>query len=153
MWDVPIGQHKRTLKGDAGGISSISFSPDGKTLASGGDDLTIRLWDVATGQQKQVLADQNWINDRSIGARNFQIVQGVTFSPDGRTLAHGMWTGPIYLWDTVTGERKKILKGHTNWITNLSFSADGWMLASESADGTVLVWDLASVLKTTDKAE
>ncbi len=152
LWDVPIGQHTRILKGHAGGISNISFSPDGKTLASGGGDGTIRLWDAVTGQQKQILTAQNWIIDRSAGARSFQSVQGVTFNPDGNLLANGIGNGTIYLWDTVTGKQKKILKGHTGWITNLSFSADGRMLASESWDGTVLVWDIASIANTRNGA-
>ncbi len=157
LWDVPIGQHKYTLR-HAKAISSMSFSPDGKKLASGGLDLTVRLWDVTTGQQKQMLSDTNWNNERSTGVLkfpnvHFQSVHGVTFSPDGRTLANGMSTGQIYLWDTITGEQKKMLKGHTGLVTNLSFSSDGLMLVSGSRDGTVLQWDIASIMNETDDAK
>ena len=142
VWDVNTGQHIHTLTGHTDDIVSIAFSPDSRTLASGSKDKTIRLWDVNTGQHKQTFTDQNWIDDRfdEVGR-----VWKVAFSPDGKTLAGGMQRGSIHLWDTVTGQKKKTLTGHTRWVQHLLFSEDGRTLISTSGDQTVLVWDLAEL--------
>lgn len=127
-------------------IQCIAFSSDGKTIATGSRDKTIRLWDVGTGEQKHTLTDQIWFRER-YGTEDFKVI---SFSPDGKLLVNAVSNGTIYLWDTVTGQQKKILKGHTASVINLSFSVDGGMLVSQSWDGTVLVWDIASITNATD---
>lgn len=139
LWDVNTGQRIHTLTGHTDDIPSIAFSPDSRTLASGSRDKTIRLWDVNTGQHKQTFTDQDWMDDQ-FGEKGR--VWKIAFSPDGRTLASGMWRGPIHLWDTFTREKKKTLTGHTRWIQHLLFSGNGQTLISTSGDQTVLVWDL-----------
>ncbi len=155
VWDVAIDKqneivsirHPRlTLKGHTSYVNNLSFSPDGQTLASGSEDKTIRMWDIATGEQRQTFVLQDLPNQ-------FDAVGDVAFSSDGRILACSMWKGPIYLWNAFTGERKKILIGHTKQVVHLSFNSDSHTLASESEDGTVLVWDIASVFKPTDKTK
>ena len=125
------GEHLRTLHGHRGWINSVAFSPDGSTLASGGADITIRLWDVLTGSHLRTLEEHT--------SRTRSSVMNVTFSPDGRTLASATWPG-IHLWDLRTGGLKRRLSGHTDLVVSVAFSADGRTLASGSWDGTVLLW-------------
>ena len=94
------------LEGHTESINSVVFSPDGKTLASGSEDDTLRVWDVRTGEHKMTFSGHDvhtreQKQDRSEWAEE---VYSVAFSPDGKTLASGHYDGTIHLWDTDTGE-------------------------------------------------
>ena len=86
LWDPRSGERLRNFTGHTDWVLSLAFSSNGKTLASGSKDNTIRLWDVATGDHKQTLT----------GHRD--VVQSVSFSPNGRTLASGSPDGTVLLW-------------------------------------------------------
>ncbi len=121
-----------TLEGHTSRANSVSFSPDGTTLASGSSDATIKLWDTATRTEIATLEGHT-------GGAN-----SVSFSPDGTTLASGSSDATIKLWDTATRTEIATLEGHTGGANSVSFSPDGTTLASGSSDATIKLWDVAT---------
>ena len=122
------------LEGHRDRVYSVVFSPDGATLASGSDDGTLRLWDVASGREIAVLDHFDG------GDGTHWHVLSVSFSPDGATLASAQSDHRVRLWPAAG--KTVVLEGHTGGVNSVSFSPDGTTLASGSEDGTVLLWDM-----------
>jgi hypothetical protein len=96
---------------------------------------TVRLWDVASGQQRTALGGHT------------SEVNAVAFSRDGLTLASAGADGTIRLWDRTAGKECGRFTGHQGLVESLAFSPDGRLLASASADTTVLVWDVTGRMR------
>jgi WD40 repeat protein len=123
-------RERNQLEGHTNAVISMSFSPDGKTLASGSADKTIKLWNLKIGQEIGTLKGHT------------DYVNSVSFSPDSKTLASGSGDSTIKLWNLETEEEIRTLNGHTNAVNSVSFSPDGKTLASASYDKTIKLWNL-----------
>src|SRR5208283_4681172 len=112
-----------------GWIYGLVFSPDGKALASSSPYDTC-LWDMETATQR------------------FKFGMGTNrpvFSPDGRLLIAGNSAGDsIQVWDTATGQRERLLRGHVTHVNCVALSGDGKIIASGGPEGLVRLWDVAS---------
>src|SRR5262249_15432550 len=127
-------------------ISSIAFSPDGKTLAAGSCSKMGRvngdLQCIQGGISLWRIDDQQLLGPALTGHENS--VTSVVFSPNGATLASGSADGTIILWDIATGKPiGSTLAGHTRSVQTVVFSPDGKILASGSDDQTLILWDVA----------
>jgi WD40 repeat protein len=125
------GKERGTLRGHARDIWSVAFSPDGKTLASGSEDNTIKLWDLTTGKEKATFPGHT------------DCVRSVAFSPDGKTLASGSTDQTIRLWDVESQQERATLRGHTDSIWSVAYNSGGKTLASGSRDKTIKLWDVS----------
>jgi WD40 repeat protein len=114
-----------------GTIIAVTYSPDGKLLASGGWDKVVRLWDSKTGKQVRTLS----------GLRG-TAVRSLSFSPDGKILAAGVWDDVVRIWDVASGRQVRQLGKKTEDLCWLAFSPDGKTLAVSSHD-TVRLWETA----------
>ncbi|MDT0447898.1 nSTAND1 domain-containing NTPase [Streptomyces hesseae] len=113
-------------------VNSVAFSPDGRILATGSTDRTVRLWDTATGKARKTLKGHT------------DIVSSVAFGPDGRTLATGGVDGAVQLWDVTSGRLRRSLVGTGSAVESVAFSRDGTTLATGSRDGVARLWDVPS---------
>ena len=136
--DGETGAEVARMEGSADGIRrTLVFSPDGSTLAGGGEDGSVRLWDVASGGYKDAL-------EKHRGR-----VLAMVFSLDGATLATtGGEDKRIRLWSVDTAQPQATLAGHLWDVVSVAFSPDGTTLASGSGDGTVRLWAVDGGLHT-----
>ena len=120
---------RAVLRGHRDGVRGVTWSPDGRRLATASNDRTVRIWDAGNGCELTVLHGHNdW-------------VQAVVWSPDGRRLATASNDRTVRIWDAGNGSELTILRKHTDQVWDVAWSPDGKRLATASNDRTVRIWD------------
>ncbi len=130
VWNLQTGS-MRVLKGAWKGPASISFSPNGNTIAAADSDLSnpsIRLWDVDTATARVL-------------GRSTRQITAIAFLGDGKRIASGSWDETVRLWNVQTGE-SRTLGENCSCITHLAISKDGEYIAASSLDGCIRVWNI-----------
>jgi WD40 repeat protein/serine/threonine protein kinase len=173
---VPAGQVplRATLRGHQGPVWSVAFAPDGRLLATGSDDATLRFWDAATGRQEAVLAGHTsavlavafahsgkfLLSGDSDGTlalwdvatqkegpplpHHSGNVRRLAISPDDRTVAVGGGAQGVELWDLENRTVRRTLSGRHGTVQAIAFASDGRTLATGDASGHIHLWDPAS---------
>jgi hypothetical protein len=132
VWNSTTGDIVRTLENGDADINCLALSPDGKLLAAGASNKTIRIWDFSSGAQLQVLnghADE---------------VLKVAFSPDGQLLASGSSDRNAKIWDLKSGHELRTLTGSSGNVNGVAFTNDGLWLITANEDGSMMVWSSGS---------
>jgi sugar lactone lactonase YvrE len=164
----------KTLTGHSQPVVAIAISPNSQTLASGSGDRTIKIWNLATGEEIRTLSGHaREVNSVAISPNGQTLVSGsgdstikvwnlstgaeirtlkghsesvdcVVISPDGQTLASGSRDGAIIIWNLSTGKQIRTLKGHSKWVIFVAFSPDGRTLTSSSHEKNIKIWNLTT---------
>ena len=139
LWKLPLDFASKkefencpcyTLSGHTWAVLTVAFSPDGKILASGSDDNTIKLWDANNGQLIHTLLGHSWS------------VVALTFSTNGETLISGSCDRTIKLWRVSTAEEIATFSGHVDSVSAVAVSPVAQLIASGSRDKTIKLWQL-----------
>ncbi len=132
VWDAGSGKELLVLRGHAGPVVGVAFSPDGKVLATASADKTAKLWDAANGKELLTLHG------------HAGPVNAVAFSPDGKHVASASDDQTAKLWDVESGKELLTFRGHTGLVRCVIFSPDGRRVATASWDRTAKVWDASN---------
>ena len=154
-----------------GNILSVTFSPDGRWIATGDANNQVRLWRMADDQLLLTFAGHpDWVRSVLFSADSQTLISGsddqtirfwdvntgnclktlvgpmsrvasIALSPDGCTLASSGEDGSVHLWDICTGQYTQAFQGHTQQVWSVAFSPDGQKIASGGEDQTVRLWD------------
>ncbi len=160
-WDIETGKEVAEFKGHTRNVEDITFSPDGKTFASGDTGGKIILWDfdlsnqvIDDGDKKLTLPGvlRSFTGDKKEKNDNKQIdliltghtlpIKGLDFTADSKFLASGCDDGTLKVWNVDTGKEKLTIHGHTGSVQALKLLDDEKMLYSISSDGILRMWNL-----------
>lgn len=123
------GQNQ-VLRGHESGVNAVVISSDGRFIASGSDDATVRIWEASSGKELACFRGHR------------RGVTSLAISNDGRWLVSGSKDGSIRLWDIVSGIELQYFRGHSYPVNSVAFLVDNQRIVSGSADKTFRVWDI-----------
>ncbi|WP_133512265.1 WD40 repeat domain-containing protein [Candidatus Thiosymbion oneisti] len=151
----------------------VAFAPDGRSVLSGSDDSTMKLWDLSSGQKIRTFSGPSGVfaialapdGRRALSGgvdntlRLWDLISGkeirtftghsnavhaIAFSPDGRSVLSGSWDNTLKLWDLNSGKKLRTFTGHSDVVYSVAFAPDGRRALSGSRDNTLKLWDLSS---------
>ena len=128
LYDIGNNKVIRIFKGHKAVVDQMRFSPNGKYMASASRDKTLRLWDIATGEEIRTFGHTDW-------------VKCLSFSTDGQSIASGGSDRTIKLWDVHTGKELRTFTG-SQQVFSVVFSSDGKKILSGGYDKTLQMWDI-----------
>lgn len=132
VWDIASRQIRHTFSGHDQDIYSLDFARNGKHIASGSGDRTVRVWDIDTGREISCLSIEDGVTT-------------VAMSPEGSYVAAGSLDKSVRVWDTRSGylqERLEGVEGHKDSVYSVAFAPSGRQLVSGSLDKTIKMWEL-----------
>jgi WD40 repeat protein len=175
LYEGYLGDHERiVLSGHKDAVLSAVFSPDGRRIATGSADQSVRVWDAITGKMLTEITEHDgavgsvaFMPDgtrivsgsgdtmmRSFDAQTGRMISefkentggilGVAVSADGSRIVSGSDDGTARVWDASTGRQISLLSGHSGPVNSVSISRDGAVVVTGSGDATARVWDVAT---------
>ena len=129
---APLAVLERKLIGHKGWVRSVAVSPDGKWAASGSEDMTVKIWDLETGECRATLEGHT------------SIVYSVAITPDGKRILSGSFDKIVRVWDAGSWRELAKLEGHTGGIWSMVALPDNIHALSGGFDGTLRLWELES---------
>jgi WD40 repeat protein/transcriptional regulator with XRE-family HTH domain len=131
-----LGLPPRELRGHTADVWGADFSPDGKLLATGSSDKTIRLWELASGETIRIFSSDT------------SGLEEIAFSPDGKTIVAAGWEGTadndVSLFSVASGQVVRVFSGHSAAVYDVTFFPDGKSIVSGGEDFNSRIWDVAT---------
>src|ERR1700694_2337299 len=123
-----VGTVLYIYRGHSSPVFAMAWSPDGKRIASGGQDNTVQVWDAMNGSHVYIYRAQH------------NSVNSLAWSPDGKRIASASFT-EVHVWDAATGSLMFTYRGHSDNVLTVAWSPDGHNIVSGGVDATVQVWN------------
>lgn len=150
IWDVPLRRERMAVSGFPSDMGAVTFSPDGARLATNEASIGAVAWDAASAGNRS-----DYVYPDRMGPAwscySVSYGSGISYSPDGKTLAAGGSNGGefgfVTLWDVASREGEDLIGRHEEPVTVVAFSPGGETLASAGSEGTIRLWNLATKME------
>jgi WD40 repeat protein/serine/threonine protein kinase len=139
-YDAATGEEIKQV-GHEGPVTAVAISPHGNLIATGGEDLQVKIWDLSAWKPGEPLPPVQTLKPKHPQRGP---IRTVAFSPDNKFLAWGITDGSIVLWDLTADHQHRVLPGNSTSWTRIAFHPDGRILAAGGSDGRIRLWEVES---------